>query len=175
MELDHRKRDHSTVLCYQVRARPTWMLVLVAAVGILVACDGEPRPPATPSVDPMEEAWLDQNITAYRIEVLVIRSIWHAQSHELTVRDGQVESATATCFPAPIEAGKCRVEDFDADDYTVAGLFRKAHAQAQSEYAAWVTIKHDASYGFPQQISYNHPDIVDEDWSWQVTAFEVLK
>ncbi len=150
-------------------------LALFALVGLLAACEVAPEASVTPSVEQREQVWLEQNITAYRIEVLVIRSVWHAQSHQITIQNGQVESATASCVPAPTEAGKCEVEDFDAEDYTVAGLFRKAHAQAQSQYAAWATITYDPTYGFPQQISYNHPEMIDEDWSWRVTAFEVLK
>jgi hypothetical protein len=150
-------------------------LALLALMGWLAACAGAPQASATPSVEQRERAWLDQKITAYRIEVLVVRSVWHAQSHRITVQAGRVESATATCIPAPTEAGKCKVEDFDAEDYTVAGLFRQAYAQTQSEYAAWTTTTFDPSYGFPQQISYNHPEMIDEDWAWRVTAFEVLK
>ncbi|UCC87725.1 MAG: hypothetical protein JSV81_00040 [Anaerolineales bacterium] len=125
-------------------------------------------------VEQMERAWLDQKITSYRIEVLVIRSIWHAQSHQVTVRDNQIESATASCIPAPIEAGKCKVETFNAEDYTVAGLFRKAHSEAESQEATPTKITYDPTYHFPQQMSYDDPNMVDEDWSWQVTAFEVL-
>ncbi len=130
---------------------------------------------ATQLVDQMEQAWLDQKITSYRIEVLVIHSIWHAQSHQITVRDNQIESATAACIPAPIEAGKCKVETFNAEDYTVAGLFRKARSEAQSHKATPTKITYDSTYHFPQQISYDDPKMVDEDWSWGVTAFEVLK
>jgi hypothetical protein len=130
---------------------------------------------ATQIVDPMEQAWLDQKIASYRIEVLVIRSIWHAQSYQITVRDNQIESATASCIPAPIEAGKCKVETFNAEDYTVAGLFRKAHSTSESRQATPAKITYDATYHFPQQMSYNDPNMVDEDWSWRVTAFEVLE
>jgi hypothetical protein len=150
-------------------------LALFALVGSLTACDGAPGATATPSVEQWEQVWQEQAITAYRIEVLVVRSVWHAQTHQLTIQKGQVESATATCIPAPTEAGNCEVEDFNVDDYTVTGLFREAQAQTQSEYAAWVTITYDPTYGYPQQISYNHPEMYDEDWSWRVMAFEILK
>jgi hypothetical protein len=130
---------------------------------------------ATQTVKQMERAWLDQKISSYRIEVRVVNSIWHAQSHQITVRDDQIESATASCIPAPIEAGKCQVKAFNAEDYTVAGLFRKALSQAKSRQATPAKITYDSTYHFPQQISYDDPNIVDEDWGWVVTAFEVLK
>ena len=149
-------------------------LTLFALAGWLAACNMTSSASATLTLDQKEKAWLKQNITSYRIEVLVVRSVWHAQSHQITVKNGQVETATATCIPAPTEAGKCEVEDFDAEDYTIAGLFREAQSHTQSEYAAWVTITYDPGYGFPQEISYNHPEMIDEDWSWRVTGFEVL-
>jgi hypothetical protein len=123
----------------------------------------------------MERTWREQNIAAYRIEVMVVRSVWHAQSHQITIRNNRVESATASCIPAPTEAGKCQVEAFNAEDYTVPGLFLEARAQTQSQYAAWTKITYDPTYGFPRQITYNHPEAVDEDWTWRVTAFEVLQ
>ena len=130
---------------------------------------------ATKLVDQMERAWLDQKITSYRIEVLVVNSIWHAQSHQITVRDNQVESATAACTTAPMEFEKCKVKAFNAEDYTVAGLFRKARSEAEGQQATPAKITYDSTYHFPQQMSYNDPNMVDEDWSWRVTAFEVLK
>ncbi len=130
---------------------------------------------ATRVVDQMEQAWLDQKITSYRIEVLVIHSIWHAQSHQITVRGNQVESATAACIAAPMEFGECQVKAFNAEDYTVAGLFREARSAAESREATPVKVTYDATYHFPQGISYDDPNMVDEDWSWRVTAFEVLK
>jgi len=126
-------------------------------------------------VDQMERAWLDQKIASYHVEVLVINSVWHAQSYQITVRANQIESATASCIPAPIEAGKCQVKAFNAEDYTVAGLFKKARSAAESRQATPAEITYDATYHFPRQMSYNDPNMVDEDWSWQVTAFEVLK
>jgi hypothetical protein len=144
-----------------------WILIMLAI--LLMGCQ------ATRMVDQKEQAWLDQKIASYRIEVLVIHSIWHAQSHQITVRDNQIESATASCIPAPIEAGKCKVEAFNAEDYTVAGLFRKAHSQAESRQATPAEITYDSTYHFPQRISYDDPNMVDEDWMWRVTAFEVLK
>ncbi len=126
-------------------------------------------------VDQMEQAWLDRKVTSYRIEVLVVNSIWHAQSHQITVRDNQVESVTAACTTAPMEFEKCQVKAFNAEDYTVAGLFKKARSEADSHEATPVKITYDSTYHFPKTISYNDPNIVDEDWSWSVMAFEALK
>ncbi len=126
-------------------------------------------------VDQMQQAWLDHKITSYRIEVMVVNSIWHAQSHQITVRDNQIESATATCTTAPMEFEECKVKAFNAEDYTVAGLFRKARSEAESRESTPTKIIYDPTYHFPQHISYNNPQVRDGDWSWGVMAFEVLK
>jgi hypothetical protein len=148
------------------------LLVLFALAGLLAACGTLQS--VTPPIDAMERTWQGHNIAAYRIEVLVVRSVWHAQSHQLTVRGNQVEHATASCIPAPTEGGACQVEAFDAENYTVPGLFREARARTQSQYAASTKITYDPTHGFPSQIAYDDPDALDEDWTWRVTRFEVL-
>ncbi len=152
-------------------------LVLAAWVlaGLIAGCTAVQTASSTSSTNQMEQAWLDQKITSYRIEVLVISSVWHAQSHQITVRNNQVESATAACIPAPTEAGKCHVDTFNAEDYTVPGLFRKAQSRLTGQQEDWTNITYDSTYRFPQEISYNDPKVIDGDWSWRVTSFEVLQ
>lgn len=153
--------------------RSTLTLYLLA--GLIAACHAGQIATPTPSPDQLERTWLEQNIDSYRIEVLVVRSVWHAQSHQITVRNNRVENATASCIPAPTEAGRCEVEVFNAEDYTVPGLFAEARAQAQSQQAVWTQLTYDPTYGFPRQIAFDDPNLIDEDWAWRVTAFEVLK
>ncbi len=147
-------------------ALAAWILTLLTL--LLTGCRGT-------QVDQMEQAWRDHKITSYRIEVMVVNSIWHAQSHQITVRDNRVESATAACTTAPMEFEKCQVKPFNAEDYTVAGLFKKARAEADSHEETPVKITYDSTYHFPEHISYRNPKVIDGDWSWGVTAFEVLK
>jgi hypothetical protein len=124
-------------------------------------------------IDQAEATWQQQGVDSYKIEVLVIRSIWHGQSHQITVVNGEVVSEYAECFPAPIEAGKCEVEDFNAEDYTIPGLFAIARSEAQIEEGQFTKIDFDPTYGFPSRISYDDPDVFDEDRSWKVVSFEV--
>jgi hypothetical protein len=137
-----------------------------------------PTPTSTPTpteqLDQAEQKWAEQGITRYRIEVLVV-SIWHAQSHQITVQNNQVVDAQARCIPAPMELGACEVRANTAEDYIVPGLFALARSEIQSEQAAWVQITYHPSYGFPSQVSFDDPELVDEDWGWRVTAFEVVK
>ena len=129
--------------------------------------------PQTP-LEQAESRWKQQGIASYRIEVSAFRSIHHAQFYHITVQDGVVVDQSASCTPAPLEFGKCKVEPFEAEAYTVPGLFAKASSLLEGDYKTWGKVSFDPTYGFPSQISYNHPNAVDEDWSWSVTSFEVL-
>jgi hypothetical protein len=142
---------------------------------LLAACRASPTAPPISQLDQSEQAWSGQNIASYRIEVLVVQSVWHAQSHQITVRDNQVVDAAASCTPAPTEAGRCDVKAFNAEDYIVPGLFAQARKQTQGQQAQWTRVTYDPTYGFPRQISFDDPNAVDEDWMWRVTAFEALK
>ena len=82
---------------------------------------------------------------------------------------------TASCTPAPAEYRECEVRPFDAEDYTVPGLFSRARWLAERGDAQWVRIEFDATYGFPIRISFNDPEIIDEEWAWGVRSFEVLE
>jgi hypothetical protein len=152
-------------------------LRIVVLACIIAGCFAACGPVQTPAaiLDRQEQVWRDQQIAAYRIEVLEVRSIWHAQTHRITVRNNQVENASASCIPAPIEAGTCEVEAFIAADYTIPGVFARARTLLNGPNAEWAKITYDPTYGFPATISYNHPDIVDEDWGWRISSFEVIK
>lgn len=127
------------------------------------------------SVDEAERQWQDQNITSYKIEVLEIRSIWHVQYQTITVENGVITAQTARCTPAPFEGQTCEVQPFNPEDFTVPGLFAKARAVTATENADYLTIRYDTTSFYPMQISFNDPEIVDEDWSWAVTSFELIK
>lgn len=151
------------------------LFAFLVAIWIPVACSSAS---ATPQLDQAERKWTRQNITSYRIEVLVVSSIWHAQSHQIVVNDNAVADSTAECIPAPMESALgagCEVWAYTAEEYAVPGLFAKARSKVHSQQARWVKITYDPTYGFPRQISFDDPNIVDEDWTWRVTTFEVLK
>ncbi len=125
-------------------------------------------------IDRAEQQWREQKIEHYQLEVLEVRSIWHAQLHRITVDHGAVVDQSASCIPAPFEAGKCSVQPFNATDFTVPHLFQLARAEMERDHGEWTKVEFDSIYGFPSHIGYNHPKIVDEDWGWQVKAFQIL-
>ena len=153
----------------------TPLLWILPLVWITVACSASRTPSPPEQLDQAQQKWAEQGITSYRIEVLVVSSVWHAQSQQITVQSNQVVDAQARCIPAPTEAGACEVRTFTAEDYMVPGLFALARSEIQSKQAARVQITYNPSYGFPSQVSFDDPELVDEDWSWRVTAFEVVK
>jgi len=170
---------NSLVEMRRIKNQPLAILLLASLVWIAVACNsGSTSASTSPSTTPLDQAeqkWTGQNITNYRIEVLVVNSIWHAQSHQINVQNNAVTESTARCIPAPIEAGTCEVRAYSAEEYTIPGLFAQARSQIQSQQAQWIKITYDPTYGFPNQISFDNPNIVDEDWTWRVTMFEALK
>ncbi|RME83446.1 MAG: hypothetical protein D6775_08055 [Caldilineae bacterium] len=119
-----------------------------------------------------EQRWRAQQVSDYRIEVLEVLSVWHAQYHLITVRDGEVADSEARCLPAPAEGGKCKVYDFDARDFTVPGLFAKAREALSAPTRRYVKVEYDTEWGFPRVISFRNPEVVDGDWLWRVTMFE---
>ena len=69
--------------------------------------------------------------------------------------------------------GKCKVEPFDALEYTVPALFDRARQEAQSAPER-TRITFDRRYGFPSWIVVDSPGIVDGGGAWKVESFEVL-
>jgi len=104
--------------------------------------------------------------------------VWHYQTHVVTVRDGEVVDASASCVTAPMETAlgkECEVEDFDPGIYTVPGLFVLARSLTEASPVGAVEIDLDDIYGFPKWISLDLPNVVDEEQAWSVTALEVMK
>lgn len=152
---------------------------LVIGTLLLGALSCQPRRLVAPSLSAKiakaEQKWQEQGIESYRIEVLHARSTWHAQYHQITVRDGKVVQQSAYCIPAPAESGECEVEPFNAEDYVAPGLFSLARSEAKREQGQWAQIEFDPTYGFPSKISFDNPEAIDEELVWRVTAFEVLR
>jgi Family of unknown function (DUF6174) len=154
-----------------------WLVVTgIVLMGGLAsyALMNKPQPPTLlAQIDQTEQKWQAQHIARYRIQVQHVESIWHLQVYTITVEDGNVVAQSATCSPAPMEGHECKVHPFDANDYTVAGLFATARSAAKSTRGG-VTVTFDQTRGFPQSISSAPPDLVDADNSWRVLAFDVL-
>ncbi len=131
--------------------------------------------PLLAQVQIAEAKWQARNIASYRISVLRVENIFHAQTNELTVRNGQVVEQGATCIPAPFEGTTCTVRPFDASDYTIPGLFATARALAMGEGGQSVEITFDENFGFPKAIHSDTPEVRDAAQAWSVVSFEALQ
>ncbi|MEE8443282.1 MAG: DUF6174 domain-containing protein [Dehalococcoidia bacterium] len=149
------------------------LLTLMTVAGLWAVCT-QPVDPHT-EVDKAEKQWRTQGITSYHLEVRVVNSIWHVQSHQLNVRDSEVVDTTAYCYPTPTEGNQCEVEEFNAEDFTVEGLFSQARSQIQNQEERWRQIDFDPTYGFPNFIWFDDPDVYDDDGGWIVGTFQVLE
>lgn len=157
---------------FVTRRRILKTALLWLGAGGLAACSAPPT--ALAQLEQAEQQWAKKQVSQYRLEVLVVNSVWSAQSHTLTVRNNAAVESGARCIPAPTQGGKCEVKPFTPETYWVPGLFARARSVLQGEQAQWIKVTYDPTYAYPSQISYNNPKIIDGDWAWRVTLFEVL-
>ncbi len=136
----------------------------------LSACTTTPKSQLTRG----EKTWEVTGINNYQISVQVIQSIWHLQIYNLTVENGLVIDSSTSCIPAPYEGRECVIKTYDPDDFTIPALFSLAEQQIKSKQSKWLKIEYDPDFGFPTMITFNDPDILDEDWSYQVISFSKL-
>jgi hypothetical protein len=118
-----------------------------------------------------KKIWEDSGINHYQISVQVVQSIWHLQIYNLIVENDLVIDSSASCIPAPYEGRECTVKAYDPEDFTIPALLSLAEQQVKSKQSKLLKIDYDPDFGFPKSISFNDPDILDEDWSYQVISF----
>ena len=143
------------------------LLFLLFFTFLFTACTSGPKSKLISS----EKIWEESGINNYQISIQVIQSIWHLQIYNLTVENGLVIDSSSSCIPAPYEGRKCTIKSFDPDEFTIPALFSLAEQQIKSQQSKWVKLDYDPDFGFPIMISFNDPDILDEDWSYQVIFF----
>ncbi len=121
-----------------------------------------------------QKIWEETGINSYQISVQVIQNIWHLQIYNLTIENGLVIDSNTSCIPAPYEGRECTIKSFDPDEFTISALFSMAEHQINCQSSKWLKITYDPDYGFPNLISFNDPESLDEDWSYQVISFTKL-
>jgi hypothetical protein len=148
--------------------------ILLIVLCLLAGCQ-KASSPLKQEIAAAQAKWTQHHINDYAIQVAYGQSIFHYQIHVLTVRNGEVVEQSARCQPAPIEGRECKVQPFEADHYTVAGLFSKARDSAELKDSEYIEITFDESYGFPKSIAYRNPKITDGDWGIWVLSFSVIQ
>ncbi|RIK23733.1 MAG: hypothetical protein DCC52_12970 [Chloroflexi bacterium] len=121
-----------------------------------------------------QNLWRAQNVRRYRIAVQKTNARLRTQTNTLTVEDGRVTHQTATCVPAPREGRTCQVEPFDANEFTVDGLFQTALALAPASAQYNLRVDFDAQYHFPKFISRDEKARADDETTWRVVEFQPL-
>lgn len=149
-------------------------LLMLALSVWLGACVPGPSEPID-QIRAKQEQWRAKNISSYRISVLKVDAIFHAQTNTLTVENGNIAQQSAICTPAPFEGRACQVQEFDANEFTIDGLFHTAlqYAPESAKYQLRVTF--DEHYHFPKTISRDQKDVIDDEALWRVVAFEPLR
>jgi hypothetical protein len=145
-------------------------LLLLLLILTFTACTTSPKSQLTSN----EKIWEKAGITNYQVSIQVVQSIWHLQIYNLTVKNGQVIASDTNCIPAPYEGRECIVKSFDPDEYTIPALFSLAEQRIKSKQSKWLKISYDPDFGFPTKISFNDPEILDDDWSYHVISFSKL-
>jgi hypothetical protein len=150
-------------------------VVITLLFASLVACavPGPSEPAA--QITLRQQQWNAQDIRNYRISVLKVQSIWHAQTNTLTVADGNIIDQSAVCTPAPFEGRSCTVQAFDPEEFTVPGLFATALKYAPESAKHQLRVTFDEKLHYPTTISRDDPNATDDDTLWRVTSFEILR
>ncbi len=121
-----------------------------------------------------EQQWAAQGIASYRIEVRRA-SFAASETISLTVQAGQVVSNVVVGCRSAELGPACRTAQYQLDRYTVSGLFATAHSLADNGDRQYAKMRFDLTYGYPTSISYDNPDVSDEEWGIGVLSFQPLK
>lgn len=147
-----------------------WLWVIVLAILAVSGCRGRS------ALETAEQKWQAQGINSYEIEVRDL-TLWHLQNIRITVEEGVIVAQSATCEPSLLNfssSGECVVQPFEAEQYTVPGLFELARRYNEGELREHSNITFDETYGFPTMISYTNSELLDADHSWTVISFQAL-
>ncbi len=164
-----------------------WYIIALGMV--LLSCGGQNQT-LKEQIENEESAWAGLGISRYRMKI-VESSIWYQVELSIIVKDGAVESAQSTCGHAPMdnrETTNCKnkISNLDINEYTLEGLFKLLQTSEQdfernygnTTGAAWyecLSVSFDEQYHFPIFISFNHPQVADEEYTITVSDFEPIE
>lgn len=121
-----------------------------------------------------EQQWHASDIASYRITVLEVRSIWSAQRMTVTVTDGHVSDIKSMCIPAPAQGRACTIKPVEPSNYLVPMLLEQARELLAERRPEHIQLVFDPILGYPTNIGFNDPQILDEDYGLKVEGFERL-
>ncbi len=149
-------------------------LLILLAILFLVACDFTVPGPSEPDllIASKQSQWQAKNIRSYRISVLKVQAVFHAQTNTITVTDGVVTHSSAICTPSPMEGRACQIQEFNPAEFTVDGLFQTAlkYAPESAKYQLRATF--DDTYHYPLTISIDQEQVIDDETFYRVVSFQ---
>lgn len=155
-----------------------WLGALLSMIVLAVlAAFVLPRAITIMRINSAQEQWQAAQINHYRIE-LISASAWTMITVELEINDGQVVSSS--CTPEGM-ANACERVDFQS--FSVPSLFDRAQKDASftgnfdmdSNIFPCFSAEVDPSYHYPSTLSFDCPDILDEQWVLRVLSFEPIE
>lgn len=149
------------------------LISVMCLIWLVAGCASFEQSTLISAIDQAEETWQQQGVESYMIEIMIFNSVWNAVSYKITVVNDEVVSESAECIPGLAQIGECEVAQYNPQDYTVPGLFAIARSEIQKTEGEFTEIEYEPTYGFPTKISYDDPEVYDEDRSWSVVSFEV--
>jgi len=149
--------------------------ILVVLVVLLGACTVPGPSEPLLLIGSKESQWRQHSIQNYRIAVQKVQSIMHVQTNTVTVENGKVSAQSAECTPAPFERSGCTVQPFDANEFTVDGLFATARALGAESARNQLRVEFDETYAFPRMISRDVAEVTDDETLWRVVEFQPLR
>lgn len=125
-------------------------------------------------IDRARKSWQAQKIEHYQIHIEFYESFGQGLSTErdVVVNDGKLVKTQCSSSGCPAFAL--------SNIFTVDDLFKAAEGGTTvggggSINECMQNISFDIKYGFPNSISVDCPNVIDDEHSLQVTSFEVLK
>ena len=139
-------------------------------------------------ISSQESLWQESDISDYHIKVIETRA-WHQFEVSLVVRNGKVLHAKISCGQALMDpdGSDCNgiTSKIDATKYTIEELFNFLNNSrsefnnfgsiAEIDWHDCLFVSFDEEYHFPKQISFDHPQILDEEYSIQVSDFTIIE
>lgn len=135
-----------------------------------------------------EEQWKALGISHYQIKVTE-SSAWYQIISTMVVKDNVVINVELSCGQAVFDpdGSHCNsiISNTDANGYTIEALFNSLNNSASNfndfgntgdiYWHECLFVTFDEEYHFPKQFSFDHPDVMDEQYSIVVSDFEVVK
>jgi Family of unknown function (DUF6174) len=120
-----------------------------------------------------ETRWQLSNIRSYEL-IGQADWGWHQHTFQISVVNGRiVNSKCELGYDEPYDASWCSTQ-FDASTHLVPALFNKARDLLETgnqmcPQEDYFQVEFDRSNGVPTRISFDCPDVSDEQEEWQIT------